>query len=226
MLGGAAAVPPLPAAGERRQRRHTDLAVPKSPMAAPRLHPGALSLPHRAAPAARCLSGPCSARSTTTGPSWAPPPATAGCPSTEVSPGLVTASPGGSRLSPRHHPNPFPPRSGSPQPLRPQLPGRGAQLLLQLRPGAGRHPLQPRLPGPLRRRALPGGCRDPQNPPGTPRPEPPALRGCLGSPQSVGCDGILGSGSRPDACGHCGSGPGSCVLVHRLFQGSDPSSGE
>ncbi|NXT71929.1 ATL5 protein, partial [Chaetops frenatus] len=42
---------------------------------------------------------------------------------------------------------------------------------------------------------------------------------------SVGCDGILGSGSRPDACGHCGSGRGSCVLVHRLFQGSDPSSG-
>ncbi|XP_063259241.1 ADAMTS-like protein 5 [Prinia subflava] len=42
---------------------------------------------------------------------------------------------------------------------------------------------------------------------------------------SVGCDGILGSGSRPDACGHCGGGHGSCVLVHRLFQGSDPSSG-
>ncbi|XP_058714407.1 ADAMTS-like protein 5 isoform X2 [Poecile atricapillus] len=42
---------------------------------------------------------------------------------------------------------------------------------------------------------------------------------------SVGCDGILGSGSRPDACGHCGSGHGSCVLVQRLFQGSDPSSG-
>ncbi|NXQ15657.1 ATL5 protein, partial [Peucedramus taeniatus] len=51
----------------------------------------------------------------------------------------------------------------------------------------------------------------------------PALRGGLGSPQSVGCDGILGS--RPDSCGHCGAGPGSCVLVHRLFQGSDPSSG-
>ncbi|XP_057233553.1 ADAMTS-like protein 5 [Malurus melanocephalus] len=42
---------------------------------------------------------------------------------------------------------------------------------------------------------------------------------------SVGCDGILGSGTRPDACGHCGSGHGSCVLVHRLFQGADPSSG-
>ncbi|XP_062452426.1 ADAMTS-like protein 5 isoform X5 [Rhea pennata] len=45
------------------------------------------------------------------------------------------------------------PRSA--QRLRPQLPGRGAQLLLHLRTGAGRHPLQPRLPGPLRRRALP-----------------------------------------------------------------------
>ncbi|XP_041886048.1 ADAMTS-like protein 5 isoform X1 [Corvus kubaryi] len=42
---------------------------------------------------------------------------------------------------------------------------------------------------------------------------------------SVGCDGILGSGARPDTCGHCGSGHGSCVLVHRLFQGTDPSSG-
>lgn len=57
-------------------------------------------------------------------------------------------------------------------------------------------------------------------------PGTPGLRGCLGSPQSVGCDGILGSGTRPDACGHCGSGHGSCVLVHRLFQGTDPSSGE
>ncbi|XP_071434416.1 ADAMTS-like protein 5 isoform X4 [Pithys albifrons albifrons] len=42
---------------------------------------------------------------------------------------------------------------------------------------------------------------------------------------SVGCDGILGSGPRPDACGHCGSGHGSCLFVHRLFQGTDPSSG-
>ncbi|XP_064353484.1 ADAMTS-like protein 5 isoform X4 [Dromaius novaehollandiae] len=45
------------------------------------------------------------------------------------------------------------PRSA--QRLRPQLPGRGAQLLLHLRAGAGRHPLPPRRPGPLRRRALP-----------------------------------------------------------------------
>uniref|UniRef100_A0A8C3PHY3 ADAMTS/ADAMTS-like cysteine-rich domain-containing protein n=1 Tax=Calidris pygmaea TaxID=425635 RepID=A0A8C3PHY3_9CHAR len=43
---------------------------------------------------------------------------------------------------------------------------------------------------------------------------------------SVGCDGILGSGARPDACGQCGGGHGSCLFVHRLFQGADPSSGE
>ncbi|KAM9265538.1 ADAMTS-like protein 5 [Morus bassanus] len=42
---------------------------------------------------------------------------------------------------------------------------------------------------------------------------------------SVGCDGILGSGTRPDACGQCGSGHDTCLFVHRLFQGADPSSG-
>ncbi|XP_054254622.1 ADAMTS-like protein 5 [Indicator indicator] len=48
---------------------------------------------------------------------------------------------------------------------------------------------------------------------------------------SVGCDGILGSGSRPDACGRCGSGGGGggghreCHFVHRLFQGTEPPSG-
>ncbi|NXS64364.1 ATL5 protein, partial [Brachypteracias leptosomus] len=42
---------------------------------------------------------------------------------------------------------------------------------------------------------------------------------------SVGCDGILGSGARPDACGRCGGGHDSCLFVHRLFQGTDPSSG-
>ncbi|KAM6369425.1 ADAMTS-like protein 5 isoform 3-T3 [Pluvialis apricaria] len=41
---------------------------------------------------------------------------------------------------------------------------------------------------------------------------------------SVGCDGILGSGARPDACGQCGSGHDTCLFVHRLFQGADPSS--
>ncbi|NXH18990.1 ATL5 protein, partial [Bucco capensis] len=40
---------------------------------------------------------------------------------------------------------------------------------------------------------------------------------------SVGCDGILGS--RPDACSRCSGGHGSCLFVHRLFQGTDPSSG-
>ncbi|KAM9215461.1 ADAMTS-like protein 5 [Leptosomus discolor] len=43
---------------------------------------------------------------------------------------------------------------------------------------------------------------------------------------SVGCDGILGSGARPDACGQCGGGGhDTCLFVHRLFQGADPSSG-
>ncbi|KAK1195961.1 ATL5 protein, partial [Pygoscelis papua] len=41
---------------------------------------------------------------------------------------------------------------------------------------------------------------------------------------SVGCDGILGSGMRPDACGQCGGGHDTCLFVHRLFQGADPSS--
>uniref|UniRef100_A0A8C8A3S5 ADAMTS like 5 n=1 Tax=Otus sunia TaxID=257818 RepID=A0A8C8A3S5_9STRI len=36
---------------------------------------------------------------------------------------------------------------------------------------------------------------------------------------SVGCDGILGSGARPDACGQCGGDHDSCLFVHRLFQG-------
>lgn len=113
----------------------------------------------RAAPAARCLSVPCNAPSTTTSLSWARRCGTAGCPSMEVSPrvvGGITRLAGG-RGCHRHHPLPFPPGSGSPQRLRPQLPGHGAQLLLHLRPGAGRHPLQPWLPGPLRRWALPGG---------------------------------------------------------------------
>ncbi|XP_030321991.1 ADAMTS-like protein 5 [Calypte anna] len=42
---------------------------------------------------------------------------------------------------------------------------------------------------------------------------------------SVGCDGILGSGRRPDACGQCGGSHDTCHFVHRLFQGTDPSSG-
>ncbi|GAB0200814.1 ADAMTS-like protein 5 [Grus japonensis] len=42
---------------------------------------------------------------------------------------------------------------------------------------------------------------------------------------SVGCDGILGSGTQPDACGQCSGGHDTCLFVHRLFQGADPSSG-
>ncbi|XP_064031336.1 ADAMTS-like protein 5 isoform X3 [Pogoniulus pusillus] len=42
---------------------------------------------------------------------------------------------------------------------------------------------------------------------------------------SVGCDGILGSGAQPDACGQCGGGHRECHFVHRLFQGAEPSSG-
>ncbi|KAM9516256.1 ADAMTS-like protein 5 [Guaruba guarouba] len=42
---------------------------------------------------------------------------------------------------------------------------------------------------------------------------------------SVGCDGILGSGLRPDTCGPCSGGHDACLFVHRLFQGEDASSG-
>nr|XP_038024894.1 ADAMTS-like protein 5 [Anas platyrhynchos] len=42
---------------------------------------------------------------------------------------------------------------------------------------------------------------------------------------SVGCDGILGSGARPHACGRCGGGQDGCLVVHRLFQGTEPPSG-
>ncbi|XP_062452422.1 ADAMTS-like protein 5 isoform X1 [Rhea pennata] len=42
---------------------------------------------------------------------------------------------------------------------------------------------------------------------------------------SAGCDGILGSGARPNACGQCDGGHDACLFVHRLFQGAPPSSG-
>ncbi|NXB95197.1 ATL5 protein, partial [Vidua chalybeata] len=133
---------------------------------------------------------------TTTGPSWAPPPATAGCPSTEVSPGPVTASPG-AHGCPRHHPNPFPPALAAPNLCDLNCLAEGHNFYYSFG------------------RVLDGTRCGPGS---------PDL--CVGGRcLSVGCDGILGSGSRPDACGHCGSGHGSCVLVHRLFQGSDPSSG-
>ncbi|NXW69607.1 ATL5 protein, partial [Hirundo rustica] len=131
---------------------------------------------------------------TTTGPSWAPPPATAGCPSTEVSAGrhrgLLTAVPG---IAPT-----------------PSHPAPAAPNLCDLNCLAEGHNFYYSFG-----RVLDGTRCGPGS---------PDL--CVGGRcLSVGCDGILGSGSRPDACGHCGSGHGSCVLVHRLFQGSDPSSG-
>ncbi|NXJ16650.1 ATL5 protein, partial [Odontophorus gujanensis] len=39
---------------------------------------------------------------------------------------------------------------------------------------------------------------------------------------SVGCDGILGSGTQPRDCSRCQDG---CVFVHRLFQDTEPFSG-
>ncbi|XP_066840055.1 ADAMTS-like protein 5 isoform X1 [Anser cygnoides] len=55
-------------------------------------------------------------------------------------------------------------------------------------------------------------------------PDSPEL--CVGGHcLSVGCDGILGSGARPHACGRCGGGQDGCLLVHRLFQGTEPPSG-
>lgn len=36
---------------------------------------------------------------------------------------------------------------------------------------------------------------------------------CLTLPQSPGCDGILGSGRRPDGCGVCGGDDSTCHLV-------------
>lgn len=173
MHGRPAAVPALPAPGEHGTARRG--AARHGPAGSVLLTPWAPSCrSRRAAPVARCLSAPCSAPSTTTNPSRARRPGTAGCPSTEVSTG--TPRPWCSRdrgcggccrphLNVPSSPSLLAP--GSPQRLRPQLPGRGAQFLLHLRPGAGRHPLRPRLPGAVRRRALPGGCargRDPRDP--------------------------------------------------------------
>ncbi|XP_019369264.1 PREDICTED: ADAMTS-like protein 5 [Gavialis gangeticus] len=43
---------------------------------------------------------------------------------------------------------------------------------------------------------------------------------------TAGCDGILGSGARPDACGRCGGRNESCVLVQRVFRAALPPSGD
>ncbi|XP_064353486.1 ADAMTS-like protein 5 isoform X6 [Dromaius novaehollandiae] len=56
------------------------------------------------------------------------------------------------------------------------------------------------------------------------RPGAPDL--CVGGRcLRAGCDGILGSGTRPDACGQCDGGPDACLFVHRVFQGARPPSG-
>lgn len=65
------------------------------------------------------------------------------------------------------------PPARSAQPVRPQLPGRGARLLPQLRPRPGRHPLQPGRPGALRGRPLPRKA-SPGPPPRPPNTQAPA----------------------------------------------------
>ncbi|XP_030396400.1 ADAMTS-like protein 5 [Gopherus evgoodei] len=42
---------------------------------------------------------------------------------------------------------------------------------------------------------------------------------------TAGCDGILGSGSRSDACGLCDGRNDSCLFVQRVFRAALPSSG-
>lgn len=61
-------------------------------------------------------------------------------------------------------------------------------------------------------------------PPSTgPRPCPDITSLLL---QSVGCDGILGTGAQPRVCSRCGGGQDGCLFVHRLFQDTEPFSGE
>uniref|UniRef100_A0A8C6YKC6 Uncharacterized protein n=1 Tax=Nothoprocta perdicaria TaxID=30464 RepID=A0A8C6YKC6_NOTPE len=59
-------------------------------------------------------------------------------------------------------------------------------------------------------------------------PDSPDL--CVGGRCLVGvagCDGILGSGVQPDACGQCGGSPGTCIFVHRVPSlGCTDSSGQ
>ncbi|NXR41386.1 ATL5 protein, partial [Zosterops hypoxanthus] len=131
---------------------------------------------------------------TTTGPSWGAPPATAGCLSMEVSPGVGT---GGAPGCPRHRPDPSPPCPAAPNLCDLNCLAEGHNFYYSFG------------------RVLDGTRCGPGS------PDLCVAGRCL----SVGCDGILGSGSRPDACGRCGGGRGSCVLVQRLFQGPHPSSG-
>ncbi|KAG6926439.1 ADAMTS like 5 [Chelydra serpentina] len=55
-------------------------------------------------------------------------------------------------------------------------------------------------------------------------PDSPDL--CIsGQCLTAGCDGILGSGSRSDACGLCDGRDDSCLFVRRVFRAALPSSG-
>ncbi|NXA56938.1 ATL5 protein, partial [Nothocercus julius] len=134
---------------------------------------------------------------TTLSPCWAPRPATAGCLSTEVSAGARAQG----------APCRGPPATGvAPFPLFPPA----APNVCDLNCLAAGHNFYYTFG-----RVLDGTRCSPGS---------PDL--CVGGRcLSAGCDGILGSGARPDACGQCGGGPGACVFVHRLFQGAPPSSG-
>nr|XP_042717857.1 ADAMTS-like protein 5 isoform X3 [Chrysemys picta bellii] len=55
-------------------------------------------------------------------------------------------------------------------------------------------------------------------------PDSPDL--CIsGQCLTAGCDGLLGSGSRSDACGRCDGRNDSCLFVKRVFRAALPSSG-
>ncbi|XP_029421304.1 ADAMTS-like protein 5 isoform X3 [Nannospalax galili] len=45
------------------------------------------------------------------------------------------------------------------------------------------------------------------------------------SPQSAGCDGLLGSGTLEDRCGQCGGANDSCLFVQRVFRDAGAFSG-
>ncbi|NXC38321.1 ATL5 protein, partial [Penelope pileata] len=131
---------------------------------------------------------------TTSSPCGARRHGSAGCPSTEVSPGAAGEPPG--------------PRS--PLPPCPLLPSWAAPNVCDLNCLAVGHNFYYTFG-----RVLDGTRCSPGS---------PDL--CVGGRcLSVGCDGILGSGARPHACGRCGSGRDGCIFVHRLFQGTEPSSG-
>ncbi|NXL51403.1 ATL5 protein, partial [Podilymbus podiceps] len=136
---------------------------------------------------------------TTTSPSWARRPGTAGCPSTEVSRGAAGSITGLTGATAATGVTPFP---SHPAPAAPNV--------CDLNCLAVGHNFYYTFG-----RVLDGTRCGPGS---------PDL--CVGGRcLSVGCDGILGSGTRPDACGQCGGGHDSCLFVHRLFQGADPSSG-